>query len=702
MSSLANPASRTWSLPLMGTSLAITTLLSAFLLFEVQPVISKMILPWFGGSPAVWTTCMLFFQVTLFGGYLYAHLLTGRCSPRVQGTIHLVLIFAALAMLPITPAASWKPTAEGNPVPQILLLLFASVGLPYFLLSATGPLMQAWLSGVASGQRSGSVYRLYALSNAGSLGALVSYPFLIEPHLATGAQGAWWSFGFSVFGLACGFCALRRRRCEPASANLPKPASVSEAAPTAKGYFVWLALAAGASLMLLAITNRVCQDVAVIPFLWIVPLGLYLLSFIICFEREGWYCRRWYGLALAVSLIGVSVTMTGRLPLPLWAEVVLNFLVLFLISMVCHGELARRKPGTTHLTAFYLMCSAGGAMGGLLVAVVAPLVFSGQWEFKIGLFGCYLLAVAVILSDSACYWIRGTPTRRLGFALAAFAGLLPVLSSPESLALGKVVAASRSFYGVLNVDENHAETSDQHCFVLRHGRILHGLQFVAEDRRRLPTSYYHRTSGIGLTLDNLTRLPGRRIGAVGLGVGTIAAYGRAGDYFRFYEINPDVERLARSHFSFLADTPARSDVVLGDARLSLERETSQRFDLLVLDAFSGDAIPTHLLTQEAFEVYLRHLCDDGLLAIHITNRHVNLNPVVLALARRFELHTARIKSAMNEQEGAAAAVWVLVSRRSEFFEQPAIRTAIDQEQVSDAGPLVLWRDDYSNLLEVLQ
>jgi SAM-dependent methyltransferase len=349
------------------------------------------------------------------------------------------------------------------------------------------------------------------------------------------------------------------------------------------------------------------------------------------------------------------------------------------------------------------MCAAGGALGGLLVGLIAPLVFTGHWEFKLGLLACYALALAAILRDSACTWFRGRPRWSLLCGLAAFLGFLALLRSHESLALGKVVAASRNFYGVLSVDEAHPDQPQRHSFVLRHGRILHGLQFTAPERRKLPTTYYTRSSGVGLALEGLHPPHGRRIGAVGLGVGTIAAYGRSGDYLRFYEINPDVERLARSHFSYLADSPARIEVILGDARLSLEREPPQAFDLLVLDAFSGDAIPTHLLTLEAFEVYLRHLQPAGLLAIHITNRHVDLNPVVEGLARYFGLHTARIRSDLNEAQGAAASVWLLVARDAEFFARPKIRTALDPApSASEHSHLLLWRDDYSNLLEVLR
>jgi hypothetical protein len=715
------PSRRTFA----AAMLALTTLISAFLLFQVQPLVSKIILPWFGGSPAVWTTCMLFFQVALFAGYLYAHCLTQLATPRVQGALHLSLLFAALLLLPITPNVSWKPAPESDPTLRILGLLSASVGLPYFLLSATGPLMQAWLSAERcnpADPANRAIYRLYALSNAGSLAALLTYPFLVEPNLATPAQGAWWSVGFALFAVFCGWCALQTRRRRGLAGPVEMLAGGAQRVgsahgtevpydeqrespeaeqPTAREYALWLTLAAAASAMLLAITQRVCQDVAVIPFLWIVPLALYLMSFIVAFDRPAWYSRRWYGLALAASLVAVSATQIVGQPLPLWLEVAVHFAALFCIAMVCHGELAMRKPAARHLTGFYLMCAGGGALGGVLVGVVAPLVFDSHLEFKLGMLFCYVLSLGAILDDPA-RWFRGRPRWSLACSVAALAGLFVVLRTQESLALGRVVTASRNFYGVLSVDEINTGQSDRHGYVLRHGRILHGLQFSAPEKRGVPTTYYHRTSGIGVALESLPAEKPRRIGAVGLGVGTIAAYGRPGDAMRFYEINPDVARLARSHFSFLADCAATIDVVLGDGRLSLEREPPQDFDLLALDAFSGDAIPAHLITLEAFEIYLRHLKADGLLAVHITNRHVDLNPVVGGLARHFGLHMARIESPMNEADGAAAAVWVLLTRDSAALSRPAIAEAGERITFEGDARLPLWRDDYSNLLEVLR
>jgi hypothetical protein len=690
---------------ILGVCYAWTILLSAVLLFQVQPIISKAILPWFGGGPAVWTTCMVFFQVLLFAGYAYAHMSTSRLRPALQGLLHLVLLAAALAVLPILPSAGWKPADAQFPAPRILMLLCACVGLPYFVLSSTGPLLQAWFCRLPSLAEGRSPYRLYALSNAGSLLGLIGYPFLVEPLLTTSAQAACWSAGFALFGLCCGCVALRIWKpvsqgdatCDvPASG--PEPADRAER-PRIRQSLVWLALAGAASAMLLAVTDHVCQDVAVIPFLWVAPLSLYLLTLIICFERDGWYTPRWFGLAAAAALAGVGATRLAARPVHLLLEVAVNFAALFLLAMVCHGELARRKPAPRWLTQFYLMLAAGGALGGLLVGMVAPLLFSTHVEFKLGLIGGYVLAVAVVLGDEHCRWFRGHPRRGVVAGLALFVGLLVILRSQDSIALGPIRSVTRNFYGVLYVDEVLAEDPRRHAFALRHGRILHGLQLTAD--RRWPTTYYGRTSGIGLLLEDLRPRGTLRVGAVGLGVGTLAAYARQGDCLRFYEINPAVERLARQHFTYLADCPVQVAVVLGDARLSLERESPQRFDVLVLDAFSGDAIPLHLLTREAFEIYLRHLAPDGVLALHITNRHVDLNPVVAAQASAADCHQIRIRSSADNARGITASVWLLLSRDPEALATPRLKLAADPP-VASPFSVPPWHDDSTNLLEVLR
>ncbi|MGE3409170.1 MAG: spermidine synthase [Pirellulales bacterium] len=752
---------------LLGLSYAAAILLSALLVFQVQLLISKSILPWFGGTPAVWTTCMLFFQVVLFAGYAYAHASIARLRPAAQGALHLLLIFLAVAWLPVMPSPDWKPHEAGNPVLYILALLAVCVGFPFFVLSATGPLLQGWF---ARTHQNESPYRLYALSNIGSLVGLVSYPFLVEPELPLTSQSAYWSLGFTIFALFCGYCALQawqRSRADILKEDGlgPRPAknssemsgadrTVEESSshvpslPARRGW-AWLALAACASVMLLATTNHVCQDVAVIPFLWVAPLTLYLLTFIICFEKEHWYSRRWCAAAAAVSLAGAAVLLLASSGQNLMLELAVCMSALFFVCMVCHGELVRLKPSPRHLTRFYLMTSAGGAVGGIFVALIAPLAFNSHLEYTLGILVSYVLALAIMTrevglpvryqseelvsngspvtggssaSGATAHWptggraTSGTPT--FGFArapagrrralqiaaLLAIAGLIPVLRCQTLGRDASSCVTARGFYGVLHVDDVDREDPLRHGLVLRYGRILHGYQLLHPTLRREPTLYYGRQSGVGLALGHHPRrAEGLRVGLVGLGVGTLAAYGQENDYLRFYEINPDVVRVAQEEFSFLADCPAKTDVVLGDARISLERELPQAFDLLALDAFSGDAIPTHLLTREALQVYLRHLKPDGALVVHITNRHVDLVPVLRALAEHCGLQMATIETSSQLDAGITASTWAILTNDRELLHSPAVQAA------TSAGPrekqyahCPLWTDDYSNIFQIMR
>ncbi len=754
---------------------ALTIFIGAFLLFQVQPLIGKYILPWFGGGPGVWTTCMVFFQVVLLGGYAYAHLTSRYLRPRSQAVLHLTLLLGALALAHITPGDAWKPHGDGNPTVEILALLTVCLGLPYFVLSSTGPLLQKWFSAAKPGA---SPYRLYALSNAGSLLALVSYPFLFEAHLTRKAQVVCWAAGFGVYAMCCGFCAVRLWRqnppcnsqCHDASSpstfNLQTPASVR---------LLWLLLPACATLLLLATTNKMCQDVAVIPFLWVLPLALYLLSFIICFDNPRWYRRTPFALALIAALVAMCWALFQGTDASLRAQVIIYSAGLFVCCMVCHGELYRLRPEPSQLTGYYLMISAGGALGGLFVAVAAPLLFQDFYELHWGLLLCGLLFLVICLRERTGEDVR--PWRWLGaaLALAAFAGLdqwLVWLGKQDSafsgtwvtlsrvglwgLLLGIVAFAlarrrfqdfrywrwlacvcigcgwvalaialqkqarhsneetvyrSRNFYGTLAVCEYRKTDPTTHYYLLQHGRITHGLQFTDPERATWPVSYYGESSGVSLAVNALPK-GSRHIGVVGLGTGTMAAFGRPGDTVRLYEINPEVQRLATSRFTYLSNCQAKVKVVMGDARLSLERELPQQFDLLALDAFSSDAIPVHLLTKEAFELYNRHLKPDGIIAVHISNRYLNLEPVVQNLARQFKYQLAIINfdedEAMpddEEDEGSAwwyyASTWVLLTRDDAILESPAIRSAANAASTNTVA-VPLWTDDFASLFQILQ
>jgi len=678
---------------------ALTIFTGAFLLFQVQPLIGKYILPWFGGGPGVWTTCMLFFQALLVGGYAYAHF-SSRLKARTQAVVHLALVVGALALLPITPSDAWKPRGGENPALHILALLTVTLGLPYFVLSSTGPLMQQWLSRASPGR---SPYRLYALSNAGSLLALVTYPFLVERYLTRQAQAALWAGGLVLYAVGCGFCAVTLWQAEPTLTDQgtrnPRPAP----RPSLLNQLLWLLLPACASVLLLATTNKLCQDSTVIPFLWVLPLALYLLSFIICFDNPRWYARPPFTLALIAALGGVCWAMSSGNEWPLWRLVAVYSGALFVCCMVCHGELYRRRPDPSRLTGFYLMIAAGGALGGLFVAVAAPLLFTGYYELHWGLLLCGLLVLLVwvtgrsppgLLSDRN--W-HGAACVGLALGVAALGGAL--WSRREKFPTD--VFASRNFYGVLRVFEERIGAPKEHILGLMHGRIWHGWQFVDPEQATWPTLYYSQQSGIGLALNALPAGP-RRIGIVGLGIGTLADYARAGDYFRFYEINPEVQRIANSRFTCLARCAGKVEVAPGDARLSLEREPPQQFDLLALDAFSSDAIPAHLLTREAFELYARHLKPNGVIAVHISNPYLDLEPVLVNVARHFGYRLAVVETIPGpDQWWLLPSLWVLLTHDRAMLDSPVISDAARPEE-TDSERVPLWTDDFTSVFRILR
>ncbi len=610
---------------------------SAFLLFLVQPIISKAILPWFGGSPSVWTTCMLFFQTLLFAGYLYAHLSQKWLRPAGQAIVHALLLGWAAASLPITADPAWKPHGAGTPTWHILGLLLTSVGLPYFVLSSTGPLLQAWFSRVLPGR---SVYRLYALSNAGSLLALLSFPFLIEPSLTLHMQAGVWSavfLGFAALGATVAAISGSQKATSAAtetsvdSAIESRTDVASEAtSPKLFDRLWWLGLPALASLMLIATTNHVCQNVAVIPLLWVVPLALYLLTFILTFEYSRWYQPRGYAAAALVALIavmGMDQLITGGAGIEIrWTwELSLHLAALFLLCMLCHGELVRRRPDPKHLTEFYLMISAGGALGGMFVSLLAPVVFTTFLEWKLGLVAGGLLAALILLDGPQ----QAAARRLLWMAPAAAMLVIGISAAPRQQS--ELNLSLRNFYGVTTVKERYSDRPEQHILQLYSGCIVHGIQFQSAEKRGEPTAYYGRQSGVGQTLAELADRESLRVGIVGLGVGTLATYARGGDEYKFYEINPQVVDVAKERFSFLSDAGGRADVIIGDARLTLEHQRKQSLDLLVLDAFSGDSVPTHLLTRESFQLYRRHLASNGAIAVHVSNRYLDLAPLVAAL-----------------------------------------------------------------------
>ncbi|MGE0133945.1 MAG: fused MFS/spermidine synthase [Dehalococcoidia bacterium] len=697
---------------------AATTFLSAFLLFQVQPLIGKYILPWFGGGSAVWTTTMLFFQVALIGGYAYAHFVSDRLSPGRQGLVHLVLLILAVAALPIIPRESLRGDDTGDPTWRILLVLTVAVGAPYLLLSSTAPLIQRWFT---HDHPTTSPYRLYALSNAGSLLALLSYPVLFERFLGLRAQAWLWSGSYVLFVLLCGTLALGFIRANRRGALVPPhpldPAEELPGAPiTASGVAFWLSLPACASALLIATTNQLTQDVAAIPLLWVVPLSLYLVTFILCFGDERAYRPSRDLLLLALGL-AAGVYVMNKVGFEVLWQVLLYSFALFMCCFVLHGELVRLRPAARHLTAFYLAVAVGGALGGVFVALVAPVVFRGYWEYHLTL----ALTPMLVLGARALEVFRRehsetedspAPGRRLmlvggGAALAGIAVLAALLVRDVQRAGRDLLARDRNFYGSVRVFEFNREFPDARMVVMEHGRILHGFQYTQPEKRTVVGAYYGPNSGVGVTLRNYVKPdPELSMGVIGLGAGMLAAYARPDDEWRFYEINPMVTRLAEEHFTFLADARERGahlHVLHGDGRTVLERQVDHgaelAFDVLVLDAFTSDAIPVHLLTREAFDLYWSVLKPDGVLAINISNRHVDLSPVVRAAAARNGKEAHWVSGLEGDGEGVLASVWVLVTSNRAFLETPDVAGRLAAWPDNARAPR-LWTDDYSNVLSL--
>ena len=813
------PDSKSGLLALFAT----TVFVSAFLLFQVQPMIGKYILPWFGSTPGVWTTALLFFQLMLLGGYVYAHFIVSRLTWRRQAILHATLLGLALVALPITPAEALKPTDAGVPIGRILLILGISVGPPYLMLSATGPLLQRWFAEL---HPSRSPYRLYALSNTGSLLALLSYPFVVERFVRLEAQTLFWSLAYIGFAVLCGACAWKIFHLATAAVGQqgepeiePSPSapasSPSGHRPGLGPTLLWLSLSACGSALLLATTNQMSMDIAVVPFLWILPLSVYLLTFILCFDHERWYVRPLFMALLPLALMNALRLIYGGTGLGIVDQIVGYSLSLFICCMCCHGELFRTRPAPVQLTFFFLVVSMGGALGGLFVAVVAPAIFSSFYEFHILLVACYVLVacvqvrvllrgelkltggrVASVLSGvcwaaalfaiiigsvfsvipgtwfdddasssvtetfaswqagmllyalvtagllllfletwrrwrgeiwRAC-WASGRGIARLGLSATLAAGCLSLSGGLVWQVLEaerRVVERDRNFYGTLAIKEREVEDR-MHRLSLTHGRIRHGLQL--QQYPDWPTSYFGPETGIGLAIEHH---PSRsredrqfRIGVVGLGVGTLAAYANAridpdrsresyatahdtgiADYIGFYELNPLVVRWARDRFTFLADASARGAelaIFEGDGRITLEHQLEggqeQRFDVLAIDAFSSDAIPIHLMTYESFQTYLRHLNEDGILAIHVTNRFVDLIPITRRLAEATGLSVIYVENYESSSRMVSSSDWILLTNNQAFLDLEVVHE--DEEEMPEPGPL--WTDDFSSVFEVVE
>jgi len=667
---------------------ALTIFASAFLLFLVQPIIAKQILPWFGGSAAVWTTCLVFFQAALLAGYAYADVVVRRLPLPRQTLLHCSLLVASLLALPIVPATFWKPSGSENPLALILGLLGVTLGLPYFLLSTTSPLLQAWFARRYAGR---NPYRLFALSNLASLAALLAYPFAIEPWIPTRTQALLWSAGYACFTLLCIATAWRNRGIEaPPRVTMTAPDAYTPPSTFAR-QLLWCSLAATSSVLLLSVTTHITQNIAAVPLLWVVPLTIYLTTFILCFESSRLYPRETM-LPIVAGALGVMAWSLAdpRLTHELALQLGVFCLGLFVVCMFCHGELARLKPAPRHLTRFYLMVSLGGAVGAALVGIVAPLALPAYFELPLG-----LVAAAVLLA----WQVRGDA--RIFGLLAMVTGVVAVGCAIWHAVefYDTTILTARNFYGVLRVQQSGVSDASRHRTLVS-GTIMHGLQYEAPQFRRQPTSYYTTTSGIGRVLETLhPRKDPLRVGVIGLGTGTLAAYGTPGDVYRFYDINPAVVAIAKRDFTYLADSEARVETPLGDARLTLEREPSADLDLLAVDAFSSDAIPVHLITAEALALYAKHMRPGGLIAFHVTNRFLDLVPVVAGIAAANGMQAVWIH---DEGDDALAnrSDWVLVSNNRGLLASPRIADAASP--ITPHPEWRVWTDDFNNLFEVLR
>jgi hypothetical protein len=658
--------------------------LASFLLFLVEPIAAKQLLPSLGGSAAVWITCLVFFQTALLVAYLYAHWL----AQRSHWKLHFVLL-----MLGVASAIAWSTQTihldSTHPVTSIFLALGISIGLPFLMLGATSPLMQVWLARV---QTSGIPYRLFALSNLASLLALAAYPTLVEPHFTLRAQRLGWCCGFAAFVFISAILTWRTRSATETSAQAAQE-DESQITPAPLSHkLLWILLPMGAAMQLSAVTSYLTANIAAIPLLWILPLAVYLITIILAFQFPRFLPRAIITRFLVVMLAGLGY-MLSKVDVSLPMSIGMSFFLVevFISCLFCHSEAyALRPKRNSESTLFYLYFAAGGALGSFLIGIASPLIFSFNYDLALSFLVTALLACAVTWSSG---W-----TQRLLWSVSSI--LLIVLVSMIHTAYQRnTPLAVRNFYGSLRVRQSTAVYPGFIMRTLANGTIQHGTQIFSPALSRTPTTYYAEDSGVGLALRFCCQGRARNIGVIGLGVGTIAAYGHPGDRIRFYEINPAVAPIAQHLFTYLRDSAAHVDIVEGDARSSLTAEPPQKFDVLVIDAFSGDAIPLHLLTTEAVDLYKRHLAPGGILAFHISNQHVNLEAPIAVLANAAGMKAMHVTSLQNEERGEFTADWMLLTESPDFFSQPEVASRV--RPPVENPKLRLWTDDYSSLLPLI-
>jgi hypothetical protein len=672
----------------------ITIFWGALLLFAIQPMIGRMLLPRLGGTPSVWNTCMVFFQAVLLAGYAWAHGLARLVPGRGQVIVHGALAVGALLLLPFAIRGG-APAPDASPVAWLLATLVTAVGLPLVVVSTSAPLLQRWFAATRH-PAAGDPYFLYAASNAGSLMALLAYPLLIEPWLGLDRQRLVWTAGYAVFAaltVACG--ALRLLGAAPrdvASAAEPP------AAPTRRDAARWMVLAFVPSSLMLGVTQHVTTDVAAVPLFWVVPLAIYLLTYVLAFARRRIIRVEFLSVLmvpLTVTVLAISVSWPG---FPVSVILALHLALLFVAALLCHERLADTRPPACHLTAFYLAVAAGGALGGVFNALVAPQVFDRVLEYPL------IIAAAFLLRQrSALPWLRRRAATRFNVALDVVVVMLAIAYAPLSTAIrhgDHVLETDRTFFGVHLV----AADDEGRWIAYYHGTTLHGLEDPTQPG--VPLSYYHGATGLGRlyrALEGDPRLD--RVAVVGLGVGTLGAYARPGQAYTFFEIDPAVVRIAADepYFSFLRSMPDPPRIVLGDGRLCLAREPDGAFGLIILDAFSSDAIPVHLLTLEAIRLYASKLETGGLLVVNASNRHVDIERVIAGAARRLGLSVVRWTGPRDAggtlEAGRFSTRWLIVGRGESALAPLLVDAA--WEPLPASADDALWTDDYSNLLEVI-
>jgi len=658
--------------------------LASFLLFLVEPIAAKQLLPIFGGSAAVWITCLVFFQTALLVAYLYAHWLA-QCS---RWMLHLSLLALATGSAIVWAIRTVSLTST-NPVSSIFAALGISIGLPFLMLGATSPLLQVWLARI---EARGIPYRLFALSNLASLLALALYPTLVEPQLTLRAQRLVWCCGFAAFALVSGILTWRTRAATVgATKTHAEDESKIEPTPLTRK-LLWVLLPMGASMQLAAVTSHLTANIAAIPLLWILPLGVYLLTLILAFQFPRLFPRAIVTRFLVVMLAGLGYMLAQvDVSVPLRIGIAFFLVEVFISCLFCHSEAyALRPKRTSESTLFYLLFAAGGALGSFLIGIVSPMIFSFNYDLAITFLVTAVLALAVT-------WNSGWGQRLL-WSTSTILLMVLIIMLYKAYRIDTPFAI-RNFYGSLRVRQS-ISIGGATQRTLTNGTIKHGTQIFSPELRKTPTSYYAEDSGVGLALRNCCAGRARNIGVVGLGVGTIAAYGKPGDRIQFYEINPAVAPIAENLFTYLRDSAAKVSIVEGDGRTSLAHEAPQNFDVLVIDAFSGDAIPLHLLTTQAVALYRRHLAPGGILAFHISNQHVDLEPEIALLAGAAGMHAMRVTNPPNDERGEFSSTWMLLTDNAAFFAQPGVEGKA--RQPVENPKVHLWTDDYSSLLPLIR